>query len=875
MRKVFALFFIASMLLGIATLPRMNVKAQEPTTIGVEPENIVDPTLGKGQTFKVEVWIRNVANLAGVEFKLGYNTTILNATKIDYGGIFGPTYFQLIRKIYDVEEYIYNDLDNSGNVTVGDVRLNAVPPFAVGSSVAPSDADIGSPLVIFMGTDAPYEKHRENVNVNNVYDPGEYIYSDLDKSGAVSAGDVRLSPTSSYSSGSTVVPGDADTGESLIMFVGVGAPYEKHRENVEVDAQYDPGGYLHYSIMEQFLEPPFTGDGRVANITFTVDSEGESLLDLYLTKLGDSSAPPNPITHMTNDSYFANVYVHDVAVTDIAVSTNDVFAGGSVFINVTVKNEGNVNETFTVTPYRNNTAAAPLQAVTDMVPRALKTLTFTWNTTGVPLGTYTISANASVVTDETDTADNTYTDGTVTVSFLARHDIAITDATPSPKTVPAGELVLINVTVENEGNVNETFTVTAYYNETTIATKDVTDIIPGGVTILSFNWNTTAVALGNYTIKAKTSIIPDEIDPSDNELVYDGFVEVVSVVHDIAITSVTASPPTILLGASVSIEVTVKNEGNVAETFSVTAYYNTTAAPSQTVTNLISTESKTLEFIWDTNGVALGNYTVRAEVPPVAGETDVVDNTYTDGVVAITVHDVAVVAVTASPTVVAVGQSVTVQVTVRNDGSYTESFSVTARYNNFIIGEANVFNLAKGASKTSSFPWNTAGVALGSYTVSATASTISGETDTADNSYTDGTVTVKEISTISVSVDPTALTLGDHITINGSITPAHGGTNVTIWYRRSGEDNWGSLTVTQTNDNSRYSWEWTPSVSGTYEVKASWAGDANTLDDESETKTVTIQEAPESGIPWYLIVAIIIVIAAVILIYFVKFRKPT
>jgi len=445
MRKVIALFFIALMLFSIVTLNRMNAQAQEPTTIGIEPTHIVDSILVKGQNFTVEVWVRNVANLAGVAFKLGYNTTVLNATLIEYGGIFGPTHFPLISKIYDVEEYIYSDVDNTGTVTVGDDRLNVVPPYAAGSTVALGDVDIGASLVTFMGTDAPYEKHQENINVNNVYDSGEYIYSDRDNGGTVTVGDDRLNVVPPYAAGSTVALGDVDIGASLVTFKSTTDPFEKHRENAQVNAQYDPGGYLHYSIMEAFGEPAFTGSGRVANITFTVDSPGESLLDLFYTYLGDELA--QPIYHTTIDGYFANMYVHDVAVTEVAVSTDDIAVGSSVFINVTVKNEGNLNETFTVTPYYNNTVAAPLQTVTDMVPRTLDILTFTWDTLGVPPSTYTISANASVVAGETDTADNSHAYGIVTLSF--KPTISVEPKNIDDPTLVKGQNFTVKVWVRN------------------------------------------------------------------------------------------------------------------------------------------------------------------------------------------------------------------------------------------------------------------------------------------------------------------------------------------------------------------------------------------------------------------------------------------
>jgi len=89
------------MLLSIIMMTPVNAQA---TTIGVEPEEKIDPAL---TTFKVEVWVRNVADLAGVEFKLGYNTTVLTATLIEYGGIFGDTYFPTGSKINDTEGWLF------------------------------------------------------------------------------------------------------------------------------------------------------------------------------------------------------------------------------------------------------------------------------------------------------------------------------------------------------------------------------------------------------------------------------------------------------------------------------------------------------------------------------------------------------------------------------------------------------------------------------------------------------------------------------------------------------------------------------------------------------------------------------------------------
>jgi len=99
---------------------------------------------------------------------------------------------------------------------------------------------------------------------------------------------------------------------------------------------------------------------------------------------------------------------------------------------------------------------------------------------------------------------------------------------------------------------------------------------------------------------------------------------------DVAVTSVTPSPTEVTIGEPVTITVVVKNNGSVAETFNVTAYYNTTEIATQTVTNLAAGANKTLTFTWDTTGVAVGNYTIKA-VAILAGDINTANNEKIDG----------------------------------------------------------------------------------------------------------------------------------------------------------------------------------------------------------------------------------------------------
>lgn len=109
------------------------------------------------------------------------------------------------------------------------------------------------------------------------------------------------------------------------------------------------------------------------------------------------------------------VPIHDVAILDVTTSDTEVNLGQTVNITVVVKNEGNFTETFNVTLYYDNNIIGT-QTVTDIVPNANKTLTFSWNTAGVTSNTnYTIKAEASIVQGETSTDENTNTDLTLRV----------------------------------------------------------------------------------------------------------------------------------------------------------------------------------------------------------------------------------------------------------------------------------------------------------------------------------------------------------------------------------------------------------------------------------------------------------------------------
>jgi hypothetical protein len=106
--------------------------------------------------------------------------------------------------------------------------------------------------------------------------------------------------------------------------------------------------------------------------------------------------------------------------------------------------------------------------------------------------------------------------------------------------------------------------------------------------------------------------------------------------HNIAVTNVTPSKTVVGQSYSLSIYVTVENQGDTIETFNVTIYANTTSIATQTVT-LTSGNSTTITFTWSTSGFARGNYTISVYAVPVPGEMDVGDNNCTGGWVTVTI----------------------------------------------------------------------------------------------------------------------------------------------------------------------------------------------------------------------------------------------
>ena len=222
------------------------------------------------------------------------------------------------------------------------------------------------------------------------------------------------------------------------------------------------------------------------------------------------------------------------------------------------------------------------------------------------------------------------------------HDIAVTNISASKTIACQGLCIDIYVTAQNQGSYNENFNVTAYANETAIDTMQIF-LTSYSQIIITFTWNTTDFVIGNYTLSANATVVPGETDLADNNYI-GGSVTIIEPSFDIAVVDI--NPYKTIIGDeySVSINVTVENQADLTCTFNITAYADLNATiigdeifiGIQSVT-LTGENSTIIIFVWNTLGVAHGNYTISAYATPLEAEADLEDNTYIDDRIAVTI----------------------------------------------------------------------------------------------------------------------------------------------------------------------------------------------------------------------------------------------
>lgn len=164
-----------------------------------------------------------------------------------------------------------------------------------------------------------------------------------------------------------------------------------------------------------------------------------------------------------NPNYFMSptAFSRDVAILNVTPSKTVATSGETISIEVLAENQGNITETFYVELYANSTLLGTKTA-SSMMPNTSKTLEFQWNTTSFEIANYILKAVAETLADETDTSDNTYIDGTVTITMPSTTYV---HPSPSETRITLGVTFPVDVMVTNVTNLYG-FEIKLYYNTT-------------------------------------------------------------------------------------------------------------------------------------------------------------------------------------------------------------------------------------------------------------------------------------------------------------------------------------------------------------------------------------------------------------------------
>jgi len=320
-------------------------------------------------------------------------------------------------------------------------------------------------------------------------------------------------------------------------------------------------GYVYYAVsMPTGSQVGVSGSGTLLTISFNVTSTGETSLDLCTLEILNSKNKDIP--HIPYDGYFSNILRHTKLYVDPQNTINpDLVQSKNFTINVNVLN------------------------ITDLFGYefSLNYTTAVLTATNITLGSFFPSEPTPPVIWHDEIND--------TLGYVW-YNVTMPPDAPSGKTGD-GTLATIKFTIDSIGG--------------------------------------TSLDLCNAEF----------VNSQGEEIEYDtldGYFSNKPIFHDIAITNITTTVTTVEVEQGISVPVTkhvsevyggekvnvtvfVKNNGTVSENFNVTAYYNDALIGTPKNVTLLADFKISLVFEWNTEGVAVGNYTIWAEASSVPGET--------------------------------------------------------------------------------------------------------------------------------------------------------------------------------------------------------------------------------------------------------------
>jgi len=586
--------------------------------------------------------------------------------------------------------------------------------------------------------------------------------------------------------------------------------------------------------------------GKVYNVTLTVkDSDGivASNKTSFIVKAHDIYVG-SPILWGVLEGWPATPAKWNVTV------------GETAKLNVTIENHGNYTESSievdcwyqypggSVTPIGTHT-------VTSLSAVAKVNVTFTWATSGLTVLNqwYTAWANATKVPYEYRKTDNTGSTAGVRVKGFG---VSISISVSSGE-VTFGQSVTISGSI-TPALADKTLYIMCQFGLGSWSTLSTVQTNAAGE--YSHVWKPAAV--GTYNLKTK---LPSGVGYPSAE----STVATVAVGKGSSSISVSVSSGSLAFGQNVTVSGSITPVPKVPVGNRVTIWCRLSdAAVWGNLTVVQTNAAGEYSHVW--KPAAVGTYKLYASWP---GDSEYLPKD-SDVKTVVVNKASSSISVGVSPGNVTIGQTTTVSgsiTPVRAGKTVTVWYKTSgaAAWSNLTVVQTNV-------TGGYSYVWTPA--AVGTYQLKASCPEDS-EYLKAESSFV--TVVVGKMPcAISIDVSPKSITLGYSVTISGAITPVRPGATIMISVRTALHYSWDDITTFQTDANGHFSYDWIPTDAATFEIIVEWNGDATTLGAKSPVASVTVnREAPPDFTLAIVAVVVGVIFSLVILVYFVKFRKPS
>ena len=454
--------------------------------------------------------------------------------------------------------------------------------------------------------------------------------------------------------------------------------------------------------------------------------------------------------------------IPDVGVTGIELPAGPVNQGDTADIKVTIENLGSATASVLVilryldTDY---TAAGVGQMMRDVEAGQTAKASFSWDTTDVPLGSYTFQAVA-LSGKNLDGEDGNHENNSlistssITIRTPPPYAVAFTAVDVSAGPVTQGDTVNVDVTVENQGTSDANAEITLLYvsdkGQPGIAAEKTVAIAAGDAETVTLSWDTFGVTPGVYTIRAGATLVEDS-NAADSMDAASTITISAPPAYAVAVTAVDVPAGPVTQGNTVDVDVTVENQGTSDATAEITLLYTPDQgqpgiATAETVA-IAAAAAETVTLSWDTSGVIPGVYTIRASATLVEDNNaaDSMDAASTIAISAPPAYAVAVTAVVVPAGPVTQGNTVNVDVTVENQGTSDANAEITLLYvpaagEPGIAAEKTVA-IPAGESETFTLFWDTSEATLGTHTIRAGATLVE-DSNAADSMDAASTITI-------------------------------------------------------------------------------------------------------------------------------------